>query len=551
MAKTVCPNCGGPIDINDIFCAFCGNQLKTDIISKNVKNENINFENDYMNIFFTDDWQNNYRNIEDPSIILTNTHKLKNKDSFLDSVSKFINYKKNLGINYLYLDLANQKVSKISFEVNEIIKLLDKIYDISVPKYMLIVGDWNVIPCQKFANKARKRRSLFDNIYVFSDLPYITLNTSSPWSGISYDFKNITEVGRIPTGIDNDFNEAISYFNTVINFKPITEFKDYGIAALPWKDTFKNVYEKLSTETITCPCNGIKKHKKIKLFLPIHPLTNYNFINLGLHGSDATHIYYGEDYVNTFLNVLHVYPEAFSKDVLPLSSNGYLIFSQACYGAKPFANEKNKDSILVNAIKNGCLGFIGSSVSAYTGTNGVLLFTNILQKKYIEMIKNGSTIGEAFYKGLQAVLDEEDNKYTQFKDITLLTISEFALYGDPSIVFYNNPNGSKSFKLKAQKYIEKIVDDEFDMIPMDYVDNMKSFPSKDFDATKKLLSKIKENGEKYMKTINKNFDDEEVYKIKGKEEYRIIYQKKDEDVVSESRIEFDNDGNVIAYIESC
>ena len=74
-----------------------------------------------MNVFLSEDWENRYKSIEDASIILTNTAKLKNKDDFLDSVDKFILNKKNLGINYIYLDLANQMVDKkVAIEVGSI-----------------------------------------------------------------------------------------------------------------------------------------------------------------------------------------------------------------------------------------------------------------------------------------------------------------------------------------------------------------------------------------------------------------------------------------------
>ena len=120
-SKLNCSNCGALIDPDSIFCVYCGNQLKPNNLNKKEVKSSIIDESAFMNVFLSEDWENRYKSIEDASIILTNTAKLKNKDDFLDSVDKFILNKKNLGINYIYLDLANQMVDKkVAIEVGSI-----------------------------------------------------------------------------------------------------------------------------------------------------------------------------------------------------------------------------------------------------------------------------------------------------------------------------------------------------------------------------------------------------------------------------------------------
>lgn len=359
-------------------------------------------------------------------IILTNTRGCNGslRNELWMNLTEYMNFKSTDGVEYYVLDLANQAVKKTyTGEIESLIDLITDIYNVEKPEYIMILGDFKTVP-----NIVWENRSNDSDKVVFSDLPFITLSTDSPFNDIHYEVKSLIKVGRIPTSAASGFKEAFIYLkNTKNSTLTVDDLKAFFLSAEGWEISSREIGQPVSADMHFSPSNGSFEFKG--------SLDNYNVLMFNLHGSNGTHLWYGED------KSKNVAP-AFNASKLPKNRN-FILFTEACYGARPFNGGINTESMVSTALRNGCCAFVGSTQIAWGGRGGMSC-ADILSQQFTKNIVAGYSAGESFNAALPHV---ERNRWN---DCSLKTIIEFALYGDPSYTPIGSSNkGVTQVKKKA------------------------------------------------------------------------------------------------------
>ena len=479
-----------------------------------------NIEKEYVEVFGDKDYISAWKRFArggNAGIILTDTSGLSKPNGFLDEVKKYCVARKNQA-RYTILDLNTiPKTNKRAFsDCSGIVTLLDEIYSAAVPTYLMIVGDSSVIPFMNWDNRAGD-----DDKIVPSDLPYITLDTRSPWDGQEYSFVGATQVGRIPSSYVNGFENAVKYFHFAAQYEPQSSASPFAMTAYEWTKASKLVFSKLKCNVLTSPeytCNDRNVASYGMRSIP--DLSDRNLLGFNLHGSDATHYWYGQK--------ADAYPEAFEAACLPKSKKGYTICVEACYGARPKVEVSGQQSILVSALSNKCVAFVGSTRIAYGATDSSMSCADVMANAFLTSTLNYKTAGEAFLSALTALLKSGHDENV------IKTLAEFALYGDPSITPFGGKKAmtsastlSKAQKVKAKTNAAKAIK----LIPCD-VSTIKSNDvmfSNYAQEIKKAESAIKTVtmtsnsyvADKFAVVAKKS---PKIFKVADSDEYRTIYK---------------------------
>ncbi len=416
-----CENCGARLEPDQKFCEMCGAPVAYDDCAFET-DKPLDF--DPMTVFTERNWQKTWRaaarscDSGNLGIMLVNT-KAFHGPGLLETVEKYIAFKRQEGIVYCLLDLANQKVGRTNFGCHDNVELLKKVYSCIKPKYLFIVGDHNVVGMIRWDNPAYMPPGLavpgdIDKT-VESDLPYVTLDVGMPFVGRnwkSYNFDGAVRVGRFPCGENSEY-EFESYFKTV-SVPKAEKPHPFALSALFWSETSKAIVSNFrDCKVHTCP--EIGPNDLIGDGLKRLSGGDPNLLYFNLHGCSETNSWYGEDEYGSK-------PPAFAAQCLPVKS-GYVIGTEACYGAR-----FNSDSILNVALKQkGCLAFLGSHEIAYGMGDGQMSCADILVEKFMGDTARGATVGDAYISGLKALVQGDELNDAGFK-----TLCEFTLYGDPS-----------------------------------------------------------------------------------------------------------------------
>ncbi len=204
----------------------------------------------------------------------------------------------------------------------------------------------------------------------------------------------------------------------------IEKLNTFFLSTQSWEKTSKNIAKEISTDIFYSPENNVFEFKG--------SLEQYNILMFNLHGASTTHCWYGE-------NINNIQP------ALGIKKLPDILAVEACYGARPYNDGYNKESMLNTALVKGCCAFVGSTQIAYGCTDGKLRCADIIEKYFIENIIEGYSSGESFNNAL-AHLNESG-----WDDCSLKTLMEFALYGDPSYAVLNSENKFKP-KLKYKSF---------------------------------------------------------------------------------------------------
>lgn len=564
MKTYFCENCGCQLNIDDRFCENCGRPVPTDI-SENAKKSTIystdslyksgnlnkqdsivqsskNDGDDVISFFSREGWKSRWNDAahkygnENLGIIIINksgsAENSSNYNDFVQSLTKYVAFRQEHGIYYFVLDVETQIVftrGNAFISSKSIINILKEVYRVAKPKYLLLVGDEETIGAVKWESEAyiapapmpsSCRRKGDSDRFVDSDLPYLTLDSESPWSGQQwqdYSFEQCVRVGRIPCRTKNACIEAVTYFEKAIYLdKQKRDLYSFALSAQKWEETTKTIYHPFGNKVFTSPNFTVKDFLGDGL-QRLSEGTEPNLLFFNLHGSAQDNYWYGE--------YLGYYPEAFSQNCLPSGERGYVIGSEACYGAKP--NDYN--SILTNAFQRGCLAFCGSTQIAYGCGDGNCCCADILVGEWIKKVADGYTFGDAYIAALkrlcQSDLDPE----------TIKTLAEFSLYGDPSLSLVGVKSSVlKSFGRKSlplQKGIH---------IPMP--DVRKAVRLKLAMVNEAIEAKLNQYVERYQK----DFADTNPYfcEVRGCNSYQAVYSKDFGVITKIMKVYFDKNGNV-------
>jgi hypothetical protein len=276
----------------------------------------------------------------------------------------------------------------------------------------------------------------------------------------------------------------------------------------------------------------------------------YNLLCFNLHGGDRTHEWYGQ----VGSSIYSFKPRAFNRTVLNYGRvSPYVLCTEACFGARPNIGADGDDSMVVSALTNKCIAFVGSSRTAY-GCPGVrggqLSCADIIANSFTKYTAKGNTVGEAFLKALtdlcKGVMEEAEIK----------TLAEFALYGDPSLRLVSGGQKSHSSRLvnlpKAKKNkslaISLMSCDNFGFVGKANKSAGASMISEyEKIQIKNMANNIRSLCNKALKNANLPIAGVEpkVYKVMGGKGYRAVYEgKKSSEIREVVKLSFDEKGAI-------
>lgn len=511
-----CENCGIELREGIQFCEECGSPVSNYILSENIQCGGL-----LHNLFERTDWEKSWRTVVSDGhkegssigIILINTHDCPDLNNITTALNEFITAKWKQGVRYYCLDLNTEIVCRINGDSNidSILPVLHAIYKIAVPDYLMIIGNTESISGKQWENHADE----FDE-YVCSDLPYLTMDLISPWDGRKYDFDRTVLTGRIPSCARNGFSEACSYLKNYVNFEHPTELIPFGLSAFQWKGVSEEIYRQLGSQLLLSPEIEVDYFNQVGI-ATINGGKEPNLLYFNLHGSDHENYWYGERDSHK--------PRAFASTGLP-KKNGYVIGVEACYGANQFDENKQPKSILLEAIQNGCLAFVGSDTIAYGGARrGQVFCADVMISRFLFGIKEGKSVGQAF---LDAKKELWSSKHKD--DALIKTCAQFALYGDPSATLVR----------KKQHIVGNYSAYRNICVPIPDI------------GTAVRISQVKVNVQietRLNQYIGRNYTSfhgiqPKYYKVHGTQLTQAMYTKREENMVQVLKLYYDQNGNI-------
>ena len=383
-----------------------------------------------INFFASNGWESSWSSFVSSTagkkngIILTNTKNCPSdkKDDFVQTLERYISHVEKSGTSYCILDLATQRVKPMSsgdsnVSLDFVISLLTKVYDVAQINYLMIVGDKESVPAAKWENPIYDNGGDSDR-YVDSDVPYVFLCAKSLFDGKQRD-KNI-RVGRVPSSAGNGFAEAKLYFaNNIKYHNPNRNIKAVSLSAEEWAYVSGKNFASVNPDLNNCPpCSFVKGASQ--MLIEHDPL--YNLYCFNIHGMAVQNVWLSGD------STIAMNPASLPAD----PKSAYVIATEACYGAKPTIRNGKEQSILMTALQNKCLGFLGSTQIAYGTTDLALIFgcepmcADIMVGHFVECVGKGYALGDA-YLAAWSKLSGHSNALENIK-----TLCSFALYGDPA-----------------------------------------------------------------------------------------------------------------------
>ncbi len=412
-----CEECGARILSDSRFCENCGSP----VTGHEVCPKGIGF----WEIRNTDEWIRfaDYArsNDKDLGLIIFNSFHCsdRERDTFLSDLDRYLYFCSDWrNLEYGCLDLRTECITHCNGQIGcttlleDILKVL---YQQHKPDYLLIVGNEDEVPCFYLKNGTGD-----GDDEIVTDLPYMTLSEDDPFEGIRYDFASMTPVGRIPSsGSDNGYALARSYFKNTSDYcgRQI-KMEPFGLSAQVWEKESKAIYSRISKHQLFCCPDITIIELAEKDITGINGGKSPTILYFNLHGSQETEYWYGQDKVS--------YPIAVSPGIIEGVSPGYVIGVEACYGGY-YTVMNDSESIMLTALKNGCIAFLGSTAIAYGTADEPGICADIVVRRFLEDMKDGKTAGESYLNALSELLSKESF------DTTTKTLIEFGLYGDPSI----------------------------------------------------------------------------------------------------------------------
>ena len=462
--NSFCEECGHKLNPGDIFCEECGNPVENqDTDNKRSKPQNgvLNWE------FFLSKRSPNSPEVNETcfGILLTNFKQFETKFGpsgvalLKQHLNQYLDNLKAYGIYYLVLDASDnylktpnaknwkQHVSLLCKAIKRVkSQLKESVY------FICVLGGDEIIPMPVFDTPV----PLGEDKDIDSDLPYSTLSVYSPDEKAEARQPQVA-MGRIPTGIDTSVDTLSRYFKNAIealgNFQTP---KTFGLSAYCWKGASQEVNSRVCNNNLylspALTLDNINQHYS--------PDTNIHYFNL--HGGSNTRYWYGDDGQSQ--------PQAFSPRELSQSRVNNVVGVEACYGAR-FINLKTDESVLLTALANRTVSFVGSSRIAIGPSAPPINYADIVIHDFLGHLQNGVPSGEAFVRARQHVLEHNMSTSPQSG---LLSLMEFNLFGDPAFTIFSDTEKNMSAKSAPEQKI--FVD----------ADALCDFPEQDLELPKEI-----------------------------------------------------------------
>ena len=525
-----CENCGAELSAGARFCEECGAEVDSyneSMCSRPSKNSN---DNQTICSTFIGDWKEKWANAAQDAqsgelgIIMTDVGALATQLScsatdLCETIDDYARSAAERGVHYHLLDLGCNGISGIDGKnVQATVNLLKTIVSIARPKYLLILGNEEIVNVTCWENQCAD-----SDEDVSADLPYATLDMTSPWEGLRYDFSQVLRVGRIPSYSGERLSQFAAYFrNAQVGINSVNKIVSYGLSALVWEPASAVQYNKIGYGKINTSPNVTLDN--VKTTLP----QDANILFFNLHGSDQTEFWYGQKDTS--------YPEAFSPEAIKTLNGPYFLGVEACYGARYVGGLTPEDSIVLMAMENGCLALLGSSKIAYGPCTPPGTCADIIIGTFLKALCDGESAGDAYCEGMKNLMNSETPD-----DSTIKTLAEFSLYGDPS---------ARTRKCITKPILSKSLTESSKEIYVPMPDIRQAVTTKLVDANNKAVVAFCNNSSKFKANHNFNIEDflkdvePKYYQVGQRNLYQAIYNKVVGEHKATIKVYFDEYGNV-------
>ncbi|MGE0077988.1 MAG: C25 family cysteine peptidase [Bacteroidales bacterium] len=521
--NSFCEECGNKLAPDDKFCQECGTPVPV-----NVNQDTDKVESNYTYSFFQSK-RGNY--IADKNykfgILFTNFKKFGQQfgpnelEELKQHISEYLESVKSFGTYYLVLDASDNYIKTVTDKdwkhhvglLGKSIKKVKERLDVRV-SYVLLFGGTEIIPMPVFLNPLQNS----NDKDVDSDLPYSTLSIANPMD--KQDARTpLVPTGRIPTGVNTTLNDlCVLLGNTLEGMANFSTQKTFGLSTYSWREVSNAINTSVCKDSLyVSPGLTIQNvHEHYADDSMVH------YFNL--HGSDRAPDWYGQKDDNL--------PVAFSPSVIARNRKHNIIGVEACYGAR-FIGLKKDESVLLSAMANKTISFVGSSRVAWGPSAPPINLADIVIHDYLDLMQSGVPAGEAFRRArMHAFANSKDND----PSTSLLTMMEFNLFGDPSFII-NDSNGKSALAKGVSGQLLGIDGDSLKEISDEEVEHKSadgnsessiySMVSQAVDDAQRRITELinKQVWEKYpeFKDISPKFSK---YKFDGKSYNSLTYTKK-------------------------
>lgn len=314
--------------------------------------------------------------------------------------------------------------------------------------YLFIIGGEDIIPMPVVKHYMADRPDIHDKD-IDSDIPYAYLLGERTYplllTGKLYEYEQYFHVGRLPLPMDASIDDLAGYLRRAgqaVDGIPLTRY--YAQTNLPWGEDSQTVCTPLqqfglrtrAADYAQTSCEMLGTCLPVvqgKLFysLPVteeiietvfDPEADFYYFNL--HGGDQPP---QRGFVADINN--EEYFPAISPNHFAAAARPNIFVTEACYGAK-FMRYYRNQTMLLTAMTGQTLLFLGSSRSAFCNNRYPIDNSDRLANVYMTSLLNGQTAGEALFSARKSFFDYDNGR---LYDQQLVTISEFNLFGDPSL----------------------------------------------------------------------------------------------------------------------
>lgn len=455
-----CYNCGSRIELGDRFCPICGaaveGSLDLDTTVKVKDDRDISYGYLFTNLEVLAQ-KLNVRPFYVREILETYIRKRSRQD-VIYSIVDVSCYQPKLSINQRG-DSEYRLRPEDGWEVHQRLLLDQYTYDAEVAQkkicYVFIIGGDDVIPMVGIPHFLEQGNT------IDTDIPYSflygkrTLNMLH--DGTLFKLPQMLHASRLPVSSDMGINGFEAYFNraALVAETGIDNLGVYGQTNVRWKLVSAKITEKLRDYFLPV---HIQDEDYVYFSLMVTPKVARNniqqffnpegsFYYFNMHGSDAPTLagFYG-DSCNGGV-------EGIGPSELASIQNPNIVVTEACFGAR-YIRKTQQESMLLAAINNQTVLYLGSSRIAYGSTDYLYLtdnqlrYADVVAQCFLQALYKNQTAGEALLTARCALMSN-----LNISPYHLVTITEFNLFGDPALA----PFPKKQIHSKEQIEVKTVL----------------------------------------------------------------------------------------------
>lgn len=462
-----CYECGFRVEATDRFCPQCGILLASDSPCMESVVDMCTSGNKYFNIGLPPpENKNNER-----GYIFTNTRLLSrqfnvHRDIIIEILREFADIRSREGIDYKIIDSAQYTDDKKQLDDWHFHhKILSAHYNddinITPPDFLFIIGGSDIIPMPSLPISLPHSKEIDSDLlygYFYGD------STEKMILNLSIFRKEIMLFcGRLPLACDTTVQEFIKMLSDILiaGNQGLLNVNLHVQCDPNWKKVTTLAASKFLKHMPNRNINNDCFFGPLMLTPQLYPGTadfdrsfpyhQASIFYYNLHGTNTPGV---DCFGGNTLGKKKYQPALYPSNMAAVEHPN-MVVTEACYGGwfkiaeNRHTSKKKNETVLLAAMHGGTVCYVGASCVAYgmvdTAGHPNIAFADVLAQAYLSALYEGLPAGVALYMAKQAVFnaDQQGESHT-----TLITITEFNLFGDPALQAITIPGayGMKSCK---------------------------------------------------------------------------------------------------------